>query len=80
MRKTIILLTFVAVAGIGSYLVFAQDPMGGGMMGQGGVNRGYPQGATIQEQLNMMNDRINLMQQMMEQMLEQQRLMLPPKK
>lgn len=54
--------------------------MGGGMMGQGGVNRGYPQGATIQEQLNMMNDRINLMQQMMEQMLEQQRLMLPPKK
>ena len=35
MRKTIILLTFVAVAGIGSYLVFAQDPMGGGMMGGG---------------------------------------------
>ena len=33
MRKTIILLTFAAFVGIGSYLVFAQDPMGGGMTG-----------------------------------------------
>ncbi len=31
MKKTIILLTVVALVGIGSYVVFAGDPMGSGM-------------------------------------------------
>lgn len=32
MKKTIILLTIAAVVGIGSYVVFAKEHMGGGMM------------------------------------------------
>jgi hypothetical protein len=54
--------------------------MGGGMMGQGG---NYPEGQAreaTQEQLINLNNRINLMQQMMEQMLEQQKLIMQSKK
>ena len=35
MKKTIILLSVAALAVVGSYVVFAEDPMGGGMMGRG---------------------------------------------
>ena len=38
MKKTILLLTIVAVVGIGSYYALAQDPRGGGMMGRGMMN------------------------------------------
>ena len=40
MKKTIILLTVAALVGIGSYVVFAQDPMGGGMMSGNMQGRG----------------------------------------
>jgi mono/diheme cytochrome c family protein len=42
-KKTIVLLAFIVVVGIGSYLIyliFAHDPMGGGMMGEGMMGEG----------------------------------------
>lgn len=40
MKKPLILLTFTSVVGIGSFLIYAQDPMGSGMMGGGMMGGG----------------------------------------
>jgi hypothetical protein len=40
MNRTIILLAVITLVATGFYFVFAQDPMGGGMMGCGMQKRG----------------------------------------
>jgi hypothetical protein len=40
MNRTIILLAVITLVATGSYFVFAQDPVGGGMMGCGMQKRG----------------------------------------
>lgn len=60
MKKTIFLLTVAALIGIGSYVVFAQDPMGGGMMqGRGMRGGGMMQNRGMQGPGMMMGPMMN---------------------
>jgi hypothetical protein len=45
MNKTIVLIAVVVLLATGSYFVFAQDPMGGGMMGGNMQQRGMRGGS-----------------------------------
>jgi len=45
MNKTIVLIAVVVLLATGSYFVFAQDPMGGGMMGGNMQQRGMMGGS-----------------------------------